>query len=891
MKWVYFFGNNSAEGSAELKNLLGGKGANLHEMTNLGLPVPPGFTITTEVCKYYYSHNETYPADLKQQIAEALAKIECVMGRKFGNPDSPLLLSVRSGARVSMPGMMDTVLNIGLNADTVLGLIKHGQNPGFAYDCERRLIQMYGGVVLGISDNQFESLLANKKAERGVSQDTELTPEDWLSLIEQYKKVVSDFTYKDFPSDPDEQLMGAISAVFNSWNSKRAIEYRRFYDIPDDWGTAVNVQAMVYGNMGGKSATGVAFTRNPATGENVFYGEWLPDAQGEDVVAGIRTPYPLNDHQRGDSKLPSLEKEMPANYSHLLDIRQKLEHHFRDLQDIEFTIEQGKLWMLQTRRGQRTSITTVKIAVDMVEEGLITKEEAIQRVATDDIETLLHPMLDPRAHYDVIAIGLPASPGAVSGEVVFTPEEAVALKEQGKKTILVRTETSPEDIAGMVVCEGILTQHGGMTSHAAVVARGMGKPCIVGCEAIIIDYENKEFKVKDLIVKQGDVITIGGGTGRVILGDVPKVRASHSKEFETLLGFADEIRKLGIRANADTPEQARIAREFGAEGIGLCRTEHMFFGDSRIQAMREMILADNEEERRKALAKLLQMQKDDFKGIFREMHNLPVIIRTLDPPLHEFLPHGEQRIGEVAEEMKVDVNKIHERIKSLTELNPLLGWRGCRLGISYPEITEMQAQAIFQAACELKQEGVEVIPEVMIPLVSEAKEFEHQRKIVDRVAKETIARYGVSIKYYIGTMIEIPRAVLTATTIARTAEFFSFGTNDLTQTTFGFSRDDIGKILPDYVKKGILKWDPFQRIDEEGVGTLIRMGIEWGRVTNQNLEVGICGEHGGEPHSIEFCHKAGMNYVSCSPFRVPVARLAAAQAVIKEKETTAYDVR
>ena len=883
MKRVYFFGNGKADGGVDLKNLLGGKGANLHEMTQLGVLVPAGFTISTDVCRDY-SNNKKYPDGLEEEVTENLKKVESVMGREFGNPDNPLLLSVRSGARVSMPGMMDTVLNIGLNKQTVIGLINQGQNPGFAYDCERRLIQMYGGVVLKISDKHFEELLNAKKKEHGISEDTELTVEDWMELIEQYKMLVSDFTLKDFPSDPWEQLWGAISAVFDSWNNKRAIEYRKFYCISDDWGTAVNVQAMVYGNMDKSSATGVAFTRNPATGENLFYGEWLRNAQGEDVVAGIRTPSPINIIQKRNSGPPSLEEEMPFLYSQLLEIRKKLEHHYHDMQDIEFTVEQGKLWILQTRQGKRTPLSAVRIAVDMVEEKLITKEEAIQRISSKDIDTLLHPMLDPNVNYDVIAVGLPASPGAVSGEVVFTPEDAVALKEQGRNTILVRIETSPEDIAGMGVCEGILTQHGGMTSHAAVVARGMGKPCVVGCESISIDYEHQEFRVKDLVVKKGDIITIGGETGIVILGDVPKITAVRSKELDKLLTFADEIRKLGVRANADTPESAHIAREFGAEGIGLCRTEHMFFGKDRISAMREMILANTTKERKHALDKLLPMQKEDFKGIMREMNGLPVIIRTLDPPLHEFLPKKSEQIKELAKEMGISEKAIQKKITLMSEVNPMLGNRGCRLGVPYPEITEMQAHAIFEATCELLQENLNVIPEVMIPLVSEAKEFENQRKIVDRVAKEVMGKYGMIFKYTVGTMIEIPRAALTADKIAQTAEFFSYGTNDLTQTTFGFSRDDIGKILPDYIAKGILKWDPFQRIDEDGVGDLIKIGIKLGRHANPKLEIGICGEHGGEPHSIEFCHRAGMNYVSCSPYRVLVARLAAAQSVIKEKQ-------
>ncbi|MCK4353536.1 pyruvate, phosphate dikinase [candidate division WOR-3 bacterium] len=884
MKYIYFFGADKAEGNASLKNTLGGKGSNLHEMTRLGMPVPPGFTISTDVCRYYYSHNKSYPKGLREEVIQNLAKVESVMGRKFGASNNPLLFSVRSGARVSMPGMMDTVLNIGLNDETIKGLIKQTQDPRFAYDCERRLIQMYGGVVLGVPHTEFENLLTERKEEKKVSQDTELTAKDWQELISQYKIIIKKYTHHEFPSNPIDQLWGAISAVFESWDTKRAIEYRRINAIPDDWGTAVNVQAMVYGNMGENSATGVAFTRNPATGENVFYGEWLRNAQGEDVVAGIRTPHPINIFQKGDSKAVSLEEEMPAIYNELLKIRKKLEQHYLDMQDIEFTAEKGKLWMLQTRNGKRTPLSAVKVAVDMAKERLITEQEAVGRVEPSDIDFLLHPIIDPKAKIEVISQGLPASPGAASGKVVFSPEEAVALKEKNEPSILVRFETSPEDIAGMASCEGILTQRGGMTSHAAVVARGMGKPCIVGCESITIDYKAQEFytKGKNTTIAKGDFITIDGGTGRVIKGKVPTIRASLKGEFGELLKYADKIRKLGVRANADTPESARTARKFGAEGIGLCRTEHMFFGEDRIKAVREMILADTVEERRRALSKLLPMQREDFKGIFREMDGYPVIIRTLDPPLHEFLPHKAEQIRDLSKEMGVPESKLKEKMASLSEANPMLGHRGCRLGISYPEITEMQARAVIEAACEVQKEGIKVIPEIMIPVTSEAREIENQRKVIDKVAKDVIKKHNTKLRYFVGTMIEIPRAALTADQIARTAEFFSYGTNDLTQTTFGFSRDDIGKILPDYIAKGILKYDPFQRIDEEGVGALVRIGIERGRSTNPDLEIGICGEHGGEPHSVEFCHRVGMNYVSCSPYRVPIARLAAAHAVIKE---------
>lgn len=873
--YVYFFGAKKAEGKAELKDLLGGKGANLHEMTNLGIPVPAGFTISTEVCAYYYNNNKSYPSELKKEVTDKLNKIEEVMGTKFGDKDNPLLVSVRSGARASMPGMMDTVLNIGLNDETLEGLISKTDDIRFVYDCYRRLIQMYGDVVLGVPMSEFDKLLENK----------ELSKE---ALIKEFKNVIKKHK-KEFPSDPFEQLWGAIGAVFESWDSKRAIEYRRINNIPSDWGTAVNVQAMVFGNMGETSGTGVAFTRNPSTGENVFYGEWLPNAQGEDVVAGIRTPYPINESQDAKNKDKSLEQKMPESYKELINIRSTLEKHYRDVQDIEFTIENGKLWMLQTRRAKRTAGAAVKIAVDMVNEKVISKEEAVMRLSPSEIDLLLHPMIDPKAKLDVVAVGLPASPGAVTGEVVFTPEGAVALKEKGRRSILVRFETSPEDIAGMASSEGILTQRGGMTSHAAVVARGMGKPCIVGCESISINYDKNELRAGNNVIKAGDIVTIDGGSGRVIKGEAPKVKASLKGEFGEFLGYADGIRRLGIRTNADTPESAKTAREFNAEGIGLCRTEHMFFGEDRIKAMREMILADDEERRRKALEKLLPMQKEDFFGLFKEMAGYPVIIRTLDPPLHEFLPHKVEHIKELAKEMGISEEKLRSKITSLSELNPMLGHRGCRLGISYPEITEMQARAIFEAACEIKKQGLEVIPEVMIPVVSEAKEFLNQRAIVDKVAKEVMEKYGIEIKYMVGTMIEIPRAALTAECIAKQADFFSYGTNDLTQTTFGFSRDDVGKILPDYIAKGILKADPFQQLDRIGVGELVRIGAERGKKANSKLEIGICGEHGGDPSSIEFCHNVGLNYVSCSPYRVPVARLAAAQAALREKGGERYE--
>ncbi|RKZ25834.1 pyruvate, phosphate dikinase [bacterium] len=877
-KYVYFFGGERADGNAKMKDILGGKGAGLAEMTNLGVPVPPGFTISTEVCTYFYKH-DSYPEGLEEEVKEGMKHIESMMGKRFGDPENPLLVSVRSGARVSMPGMMDTILNLGLNDETVKGLEKATGNPRFAYDSYRRFVQMYANVVLGVPHDEFEKLLEEKKKEKGVKLDTELTAEDWKELVVKYKELIKSKGLS-FPETPEEQLWGAIRAVFLSWNNKRAIEYRKIHNIPDDWGTAVNVQAMVFGNMGEDSGTGVAFTRNPATGENEFYGEYLTNAQGEDVVAGIRTPLPLTKRQKTREDELSLEEIMPEIFQELCEIRKKLEHHFRDMQDIEFTIERGKLWLLQTRTGKRTALAAVKIAVDMVKEGLIDKKEAIMRVTPEQIDQLLHPMIDPKVKVEPIAKGLPASPGAATGKVVFTAEEAVEAKEP---VILVRHETSPEDVAGMHKAQGILTSRGGMTSHAAVVARGMGKPCVVGCEAIVVDYEQEEFRVGDVTVKKGDVITIDGTTGNVILGDVPKIEAGVTDELNELLTWADEIRKLGVRANADTPHDASLARKFGAEGIGLARTEHMFFKEDRIPAMREMILAETEEERRKALEKLLPMQREDFMGLFRAMDGYPVIIRLLDPPLHEFLPKEERAQRELAERMGIPFEKIKEKVEQLSELNPMLGFRGCRLGVVYPEITEMQARAIFEAACRVAKEGVKVIPEVMVPLVSMKEEIKLQREIVKKVAEEVMEKEGIRIEYMVGTMIELPRAAIRADEIAEEAEFFSFGTNDLTQTTFGFSRDDVGKFIPYYIEKGLLKHDPFQSLDQSGVGDLIRIGIERGRKTRPELEVGICGEHGGDPDSIDFCHRVGMNYVSCSPYRVPIARLAAAQAAVRNE--------
>ncbi len=889
-KWVYKFGGGTAEGSAEMKNLLGGKGANLAEMARLGIPVPPGFTITTEMCKIYYESGGKFPPELEQQVKDAMAFIEKEMGAKFGDPSNPLLVSVRSGAPISMPGMMDTVLNLGLNDETVKGLAVKTGNERFAWDSYRRFVQMYGDVVLGLKPESkdeidpFEEVIDRLKEEKGYKFDTDMTVEDLKYLVSEFKKLIKERKGVDFPQDPWDQLWGAIRAVFGSWNNERAITYRRLNKIPDDLGTAVNVQAMVFGNMGEDSATGVAFTRDPATGEKVFYGEYLVNAQGEDVVAGIRTPQPINKETKTSPEQKTLEEVMPEAYKTLVEIRNKLEQHYKDMQDIEFTIQKGRLWMLQTRVGKRTAKAAVKIAVEMVKEGLIDKKTAIMRVSPEQLDQLLHPMFDPKAEKKVIAKGLPASPGAATGRVVFHADDAEEWNRRGEKVILVRLETSPEDVGGMHAAQGVLTARGGMTSHAAVVARGMGKTCVVGCGAINVDYGKRQFTVGDVVVKEGDWISIDGSTGQVMLGQVPTVEPQLTGEFAELMSWVDEVRRLGVRTNADTPHDAKVARDFGAEGIGLCRTEHMFFEGDRIKAMREMILAEDEEGRRKALDKLLPYQKEDFIGIFRVMEGLPVTIRLLDPPLHEFLPQEEEAQQEMAKEMGVPVDKVKARVTALHELNPMLGHRGCRLGIAYPEITEMQARAIFEAACELTKQGVKVIPEVMVPLVGTLGEFVNQKEVIDRVAKETMDKYGVQVEYLVGTMIEVPRAAITADEIAKEAQFFSFGTNDLTQMTFGYSRDDVGKFLPMYIEKGILKEDPFQVLDQQGVGQLVRMGVERGRATRADLKIGICGEHGGEPSSVEFCHRVGMNYVSCSPYRVPIARLAAAQAVIKEEQ-------
>jgi pyruvate,orthophosphate dikinase len=874
-KHVYFFGAGEAEGEAGMKKLLGGKGANLAEMTNLGIPVPPGFTITTEVCRYYYNHGKKYPEDLDEQIEEAIAKVEEIMGMKFGDPDDPLLFSVRSGAAESMPGMMETILNVGLNDVTVEGLAKKTGNLRFAYDSYRRLIQMFSDVAMEIDIEFFEEALEKKKKEKGVKLDNELNADALKELIAEYKEIVKREKGIDFPQDPMDQLRIARDAVFNSRDSQRAIIYRRIHGISDDEGsTAVNVQTMVFGNMGEDSGTGVAFTRNPATGENKFFADYLSNAQGEDVVAGIRTPMHVEE----------LQKAMPDVYKQLRDIEQKLEDHYKDMQDLEFTIQQGKLWLLQTRRGKRTAIADVRIAVEMVNEGVIDKETAVSRVPAEKIEQLLHPMVDPKADADVIGQGLPAGPGAAVGKAAFTAERAIEMAEMGEQVILVRNFTSPEDVGGMHASKGILTATGGMTSHAAIVGRDMGKCCVVGCSDIVVDEGGRKFTAGDIVVNEGDIISLDGHVGKVMLGPVNLMEPSMSGDFGILMEWVDEIRSLGVRTNTDTPAGAKRARTFGAAGIGLCRTEHMFFEGDRITRMREMILANDEEGRRKALDKLLPMQRQDFIEIFEAMDGFPVIIRTLDPPLHEFLPHSPEEVEELAKELDVNKDKLQDKIDSLHEANPMLGHRGCRLGIAYPEITEMQVRAIIEAAVDVAKRGVKVIPEVMIPLVGQAKELELQKEIADRVAKEVLEEAGIKLEYMVGTMIELPRAALTADEIAEHADFFSFGTNDLTQTTLGMSRDDAeGKFLQSYITSGILEVNPFMSVDEKGVGELIKIAVERGRKTNPDLEVGICGEHGGDPKSIDFCHKTGLDYVSCSPFRVPVARLAAAHAKLRSE--------
>ena len=885
-KWIYTFGNGSAEGEAGMKELLGGKGANLAEMSSLGLPVPPGFTITTEACNWYYANGEEYPKELNDQMVAALATIESATGRKFGDATSPLLVSVRSGARASMPGMMDTVLNLGLNDQTVEAMASEAGDARFAYDSYRRFIQMYSDVVMGVDHGIFEDILEDTKDANGYSQDTDLTAEDWKEVVKSYLKSVEQELGKPFPQDPQEQLWGAVGAVFASWMNARANTYRKLHNIPVEWGTAVNVQAMVFGNMGDSSATGVAFTRNPSTGENKLYGEFLVNAQGEDVVAGIRTPQDLTEEARiaAGSEMPSLEAIMPEAFAEFVETANKLEKHYRDMQDLEFTIEKGKLWMLQTRAGKRTAKAALRTAVEMANEGLITKEEAILRVEPSSLDQLLHPTIDPSAEKTIIGNGLPASPGAATGQIVFNSEDAEKAKNEGTPTILVRTETSPEDIHGMHAAEGILTARGGMTSHAAVVARGMGKPCVSGAGGIRIDYEAGELRVPTHTFKKGDIITIDGSTGQVLLGAVAMQRPELSGSFGDLMEWADELRRMDVRTNAETPADAKSARSFGAEGIGLCRTEHMFFDGERIIAAREMILSETEEDRRKALAKLLPMQRSDFIELFEIMAGLPVTIRLLDPPLHEFLPHTDKDIEEVAEAMGVDAEILRRRNVALQESNPMLGHRGCRLAVSYPEIAEMQVRAIIEAAIEAgKKAGKAVVPEIMVPLVSMTAELDYVKQRIDAVVKDIEAETGESVEYMVGTMIELPRAALRAQEIAKSAEFFSFGTNDLTQTTFGISRDDAQMFLTTYESKGIIKRDPFVSLDVDGVGELVKIAAEKGRSTRSNIKLGICGEHGGDPDSIEFCETINLDYVSCSPFRVPIARLAAAQSAIRNK--------
>jgi pyruvate,orthophosphate dikinase len=872
-KWVYLF----SEGDASMRDLLGGKGAGVAEMTRTGVPVPPGFTITTEACNSYYDNSKQFPEGMWDQVLNALRDVEQKTGKKFGDPSNPLLVSVRSGAKFSMPGMMDTVLNLGLNKQTLEGLAKLTSNPRFAADAYRRFVQLFGKIVLGVDGEKLEHVMTEAKGES--RQDTDLSAEELGQITEKFKRIIKQDAGVDFPEDPNEQLRMAIGAVFSSWMGRRAIDYRRLNKIADNLGTGVNVQAMVFGNMGNDSATGVSFTRNPSTGDEHIYGEYLINAQGEDVVAGVRTPLPIS----------NLQQEMPTVYEQFATIAKQLEAHYKDVQDVEFTIERGKLWMLQTRTGKRTGAAAVKIAVDLVKEGVIDEQTAVQRVEPAALDQLLHPTIgeaakaDARKRGSYLTTGLPASPGAASGKVVFDPDEAEELAKDGAKVILVRTETAPEDFHGMVAAQAILTARGGMTSHAAVVARGMGKPCVAGAGDLKIDYKAGEFTANGTTVKHGDYISLDGSTGEVFAGQLSTSQPTLTGDFATFMQWADKFRKLGVRTNADTPHDARVAREFGAEGIGLCRTEHMFFEGDRIDAVREMIVAETLEERRAALAKIEPLQQSDFEGIFEAMDGYPVTIRTLDPPLHEFLPHGQDEIEDLAKKMGIKANKLVSTIEGLREANPMLGFRGCRLGIIYPEITEMQARAIFKAAAAVQQRGVKVHPEVMIPLVGDLTELKAQADLVRGVAQQVVGETGQQIEYMIGTMIELPRAALTANKIAEEAEFFSFGTNDLTQTTFGMSRDDAGRFLPLYVERKILKDDPFQVLDQEGVGQLVQIGTERGRSTRANLKVGICGEHGGEPSSVMFCHKVGLNYVSCSPFRVPIARLAAAQAALGDQ--------
>ena len=895
MKYVYLFGNGAADGTAKMKNTLGGKGANLAEMNHLGIPVPPGFTITTEVCSYYYDNNKKLPDSLDSQLKDALLQTENIMGSKFGDANDPLLVSIRSGARQSMPGMMETVLNVGLTSETIPGLIEKTGNDRFVYDAYRRLIMMYADVVMekaaglepesgvGIR-HKLESLIEDHKSKNQYVNDTDLSGEDWKELSEMFKDEIRSTLGADFPDDPMEQLLGAITAVFQSWSGERAINYRKIENIPDEWGTAVNVQTMVFGNMGESSATGVAFTRNPATGEDKFFGEWLVNAQGEDVVAGLRTPNPLNEETKteGTKNLPSLESSMPEIYSELKEIRGRLEKHYNDMQDIEFTIQEGKLWMLQTRVGKRNGSAAIKMAVDMKKEGMIDKSTALLRVKPEQLDELLHPMLDSESEKNapLLGKGLPAGPGGASGRAVFTADDAEQWHKNGEKVILIREETSPEDVHGMHAAEAILTAKGGMTSHAALVARGWGKCCIVGCSELQIDVSKKEVVIGENTISEGDWITMNGTEGKIYSGAVELIDADPDThpEYKELMVWADEVRQLKIRTNAESPNDAKQAIKFGAEGIGLCRTEHMFFDEARILAIRKMIFADNEKDRRNAVMELLPYQKEDFMGILKAMEGMPVTIRLLDPPLHEFMSLSEDQEKSLADNLNIDVSTVKNRVSALHELNPMLGHRGCRLGIAYPEITEMQARAILEAAAELTKLGVSVMPEIMIPLVGTVTEYIDQEKVIREVAKDVMKEHDLELKFMVGTMIELPRACLTADEIATHAEFFSFGTNDLTQTTFGFSRDDIGSFLPDYLDRSILPEDPFQSLDVNGVGKLVSMAVKLGRDVNEKIKIGICGEHGGDPASIYFCKENGLDYVSCSPFRVPIARLSAAQA-------------
>lgn len=883
-KFVYFFSAGETEGNSSMKNILGGKGANLAEMTSLGLPVPPGFTISTEICQVFYDAGQQLPDELKSKVKEAMGKVEKLLGKKFGDQSNPLLVSVRSGARASMPGMMDTILNLGLNDQTVEGLATASGNPRFAWDSYRRFLTMYSNVVMGMNTSLLEVLFEDLKDAKGYEQDTDLKAEDLKALVGSYKKQILEVTGKAFPTEPWEQLWGAISAVFRSWNSSRAQTYRQLHGYPSHWGTAVNVQSMVFGNMGDDCATGVAFTRNPSTGERKFFGEFLINAQGEDVVAGIRTPHALTKEAAKAAGIRSLEELMPQAYADLVAVYKKLESHYRDMQDIEFTIEKNKLWMLQTRNGKRTAKAALRIACEMIDEKLISQEEALLRVSPQSLDQLLHPTLDGNAKKTLLCQGLPASPGGATGQIVFSSEAAVEAADKGKKVILVRIETSPEDIEGMVKAQGVLTTRGGMTSHAAVVARGMGKCCVAGCGDIDVDYHKGEMRVKGYVLKAGDQITLDGSTGEVFLGEVKTIEPKPDEYFERVMKMADAVRNLGVRANADTPHDAQVARRFGAEGIGLCRTEHMFFGADRIDVMRRMILSETREERIEALNDLLPMQREDFVGLFEAMKGLPVTIRLLDPPLHEFLPHTEDEIQELAKRLNISADKLRAKVRNLHEFNPMLGHRGCRLAVTYPEIYQMQARAIAEAAVESIRKGHTLVPEIMIPLIGTDQELKRLKALVDDEVQKVQAVQKTNFEYLVGTMIELPRAALQADLIAQHAQFFSFGTNDLTQTTLGISRDDAGRFMATYVSEGIFEADPFASVDQKGVGKLIEMAVQLGLKARPDIKLGVCGEHGGDPASIQFFHQIGLNYVSCSPYRVPIARLAAAQAAIRGKK-------